>query len=230
MTTNGYFLDRGLFGELRALGVTRYQVSFDGPPSIHDARRVRLGGGGSFARLWSNLMEIRDLPDAFTIALRLHVDRDNLAACPAFLKHLKHDFGGDPRFPLFPRLLSRWGGPGDKDLHVFEGAAGVEALRRLERLARELGVPVHEEAGGRHPVCYAARGNSFVVRADGRINKCTLALSAPANQVGRLSPDGRVTLDAERMKLWMRGLWSGSEADLRCPMKGLAERAAAEVA
>ena len=30
-------------------------------------------------------------------------------------------------------------------------------------------------------VCYAARGNSYVVRADGRLNKCTVALEHPNN-------------------------------------------------
>ena len=33
-------------------------------------------------------------------------------------------------------------------------------------------------------VCYAARANSFVVRSNGQLNKCTVALDTDYNHVG----------------------------------------------
>jgi uncharacterized protein len=72
-------------------------------------------------------------------------------------------------------------------------------------------------------VCYASRANSFLVRADGTLAKCTVALSHPQNRVGRLLEDGTVELDAEKMQGWMRGLWSEDGDELRCPMVGFAD-------
>jgi uncharacterized protein len=74
-------------------------------------------------------------------------------------------------------------------------------------------------------ICYAARANSFVIRANGRLNKCTVSLEHPNNQVGHIRENGTVEVDAQKMVMWMRGLRSGDEAELKCPMKGYAEPA-----
>jgi hypothetical protein len=100
-------------------------------------------------------------------------------------------------------------------------AAGVGT--GVMKVAQNLGVPQYDTAGD-HGVCYASRGNSFVIRADGRVNKCTISLDDPANQVGRLEPDGRLILDHDRIMPWMRGLFSGDTKELQCPMIGLADR------
>jgi len=75
------------------------------------------------------------------------------------------------------------------------------------------------------PICYAARGNSYVIRADGRLNKCTVALEHPNNQVGRIREDGHLDLEVARMGPWLRGLWSADPAQLECPMRGHADQA-----
>jgi uncharacterized protein len=74
-------------------------------------------------------------------------------------------------------------------------------------------------------ICYAARANSYVIRANGRLNKCTVSLEHPNNQVGHIRENGTVEVDAQKMVMWMRGLRSGDEAELKCPMKGYAEPA-----
>jgi uncharacterized protein len=92
----------------------------------------------------------------------------------------------------------------------------------VRKLAGERGVPLYAEPAP-DSTCYAARGNSFVIRADGRVNKCTIALEAPENQVGHLAPDGRLLLDSPRVAPWLRGHWTNTAAELRCPMKGLVD-------
>ena len=72
-------------------------------------------------------------------------------------------------------------------------------------------------------ICYAAKANSFVVRANGRLNKCTVALEHPNNQVGNIKEDGTVELLPQKMMMWMRGLESGNPDELGCPMHGYAD-------
>jgi uncharacterized protein len=79
-------------------------------------------------------------------------------------------------------------------------------------------------------VCHAARANSFFLRANGRINKCTVGLEHPANQVGWIRADGRMELDAARMAPWVRGLWSGVAEELNCSFQALAQAPGAAVA
>jgi uncharacterized protein len=224
ITTNAWRLDVPLFQELFSLGVERYQVSFDGLDQEHDRKRSRPGGGGTFARVWQNLLDLRGLPNPATVTIRLHVDRANAEHCRSFIDRLFLDFGGDPRFPLLLKLLGRWGGPRDENLDVFGEEDGRKTLRHLADYARAIGVPLQPVDGD--AICYAARRNSLLIRSDGRINKCTLALEAPENQVGRLGEDGRLHIDDARMAPWLRGLWSGSPEALHCPMKGLVSRSA----
>jgi uncharacterized protein len=228
MTTNGYTLSRTLLERLLELGVTDFQISFDGPRAMHDRKRVLAGGKGTFDRIWGNLLAARAVSGEFTITVRVHVDQDNEGSIPEFIDEYASCFGDDPRFDLFIRGLSRLGGPNDSNLAILEGESGAEVLDRLREGARSRGLRLAEAKQG-VPICYASRANSFVVRANGRLNKCTVALEHPGNQVGMLREDGTVALDAARMSMWMRGLKSENPAELSCPMVGYADSEPAEI-
>ncbi|HET9951814.1 MAG TPA: radical SAM protein [Candidatus Eisenbacteria bacterium] len=221
MTTNGLFLSPTALERLADLGVSEFQISLDGPKHLHDRKRVHPGGAPTFDRIWGNLVAAREARTPFEIQVRLHVDAENAAAIPEFLDDFRAAFDADPRFRLFIRGLSRLGGARDGELRILEGDDRRRIIGDLKAQAAARGIPlarVPDEPG----VCYAARGNSFVIRADGRVNKCTVALSHPANQVGVLLEDGSLRLRSEMVRPWMRGFASGSMEELACPMKGLA--------
>lgn len=221
ITTNAWKLTRPLFEELVDLGVTTWQISFDGPQAVHDRRRVRKGGQGTFERVWSNVTALRAVERAFEVRLRVHADRATLPLLPPFLEQCEAEFGGDPRFRLFLRPLSRLGGPNDAAIELLEDEDDAQlACARDE--AREKGLAVLEP-DFEDAVCHAAWGHSFVVRSNGRLNKCPVALAHPANDVGCLNEDGTVTIDAAKTRPWLRGLVSGDALECLCPMLGLAD-------
>jgi len=221
-TTNGFLLTRPLFERLLMLGITGDQVSFDGPREWHDRKRILANGGGSYDRLWQNLKAIRTVRGSFTIMVRLHVDGDNRSALPRFVQAYERDFGDDPRFRLFVRGLSRLGGRNDAALNIMANEEVDSAVGCLERgvLSRHL---AWSEVHAGTAICYASRANCFVVRSDGRLNKCTIALERPENQIGVLCEDGRLKIENDRTSWWLRGLFSGDAAELRCPLSGLRE-------
>jgi uncharacterized protein len=222
ITTNAYLLSPERAKRLLDLGLTQYQISFDGPREWHDRKRVRPGGKGTYDRVWEHLKGLRDLDRPYGVTVRLHVDRENESALPKFLDALAADFGADGRFELFVRALGRFGGPNDETLPTFDAAGARAAVDRIraEALARGLRL---KQPPSETPICYAARGNSFLVRSTGTLNKCTLALEHPGNRIGRLREDGSVEIDHGRILPWMRGLHSGSAGELACPMRGLAD-------
>lgn len=221
VTTNGYLLDPARFRRLVNLGVTEFQISLDGPREYHDRYRVMSGGKGTFDRIWENLLAMRRASESFQTTVRLHVNRENAPALPAFLDEYERAFAGEPRFRLFVRTLSRLGGPNDASLPVFDEPDGrrvVEAIRdEVDR--RGLAQNRFKPEGA---ICYAAQANSLVVRSNGRLSKCTVALEHPNNEVGRIHEDGTVALDREKMMQWMRGVASGDLEAMKCPMKGYA--------
>ncbi len=218
MTTNGYLLGRDDLTRLFRLGVTSYQISIDGPASAHDRHRRRADGAGTFERIYSNLLAARDSDLDFQVLLRIHVDRENQAELPGFLELLGRDLKDDERFEVFLRPVSRLGGANDAAIPVLEGRE-VDLVEELRRRARELGLRLSRPPGP----CYAAAANSFVIRSTGEIAKCTVALNHPKNRVGRLRSDGTAKIDNDLLNGWLRGLFSGEEEELQCPMKGFAD-------
>ena len=222
MTTNGFLLSRHRLSRLVALGVRRYQVTLDGPRRYHDGVRLRADGGGTFDRIWDNLCAASETKLDFSFLVRLHVNRENRALLPAFIRDYAHTLGGDQRFTLLFRLLACLGGVQDATLPVFDAEGGSRAIADLCRIAESHGVR-HATPQNFEPICYAARGNSYVVRADGRLNKCTVALEHRNNQVGHLDADGNMHIDPRLLQQWMRGLFTGDAEMLSCPRRGYAQ-------
>jgi uncharacterized protein len=219
LTTNAWHLTRERFERLSALGVQRTMISFDGPPEFHDRKRLTASGQPTFARVWSNVRALRDVAGEFSVLVRLHLDRDNAHAAGEFFAMFQDAFGGDARFRLFVRQLSRLGGPNDERLAVFDKDAARALIEAFRTDADGRAVAQYRPDADAE-LCYAARANSFVIRADGRVNKCTVVLEEAANQIGRLTADGELALDQRAVQPWLRGLWSSDAAALECPVVG----------
>jgi len=218
MTTNAYWLDAAMLTRLVGLGVHRYQVALDGPAALHDQKRVQANGKPTFARVWANLESARDTELDFELTLRVHVDHDNLVAIPELIEQAATSFGGDSRFLVNIRPLSRLGGPNDKNLRVLRGSER-SALDDLKDLARQRGLRLPQLRTA--PVCYAAKANSFAIRSNGDVVKCTVAFDHPTNQVGRIDEEGSLNLDQRRMLAWTRGLSAADPKTLHCPLMGI---------
>lgn len=217
MTTNGFALDGTLARSLCERGVRTYQISLDGSREFHDASRVGKGGFPTFDKIMGNLLALRELEADFKVILRLHYHPGNVAGVKQLVQQLVCDFGADERFKIHLKSVNNLGGPGSTFV-VFDQRARERLKQDLEALIPNLAM-LHS-GGGQDYVCYAARLNSLAIRADGRISKCTVALSDPKNTVGQLDSSGRVSIDNEKLRYWARGAESeGSVADaLRCPL------------
>ncbi len=114
--------------------------------------------------------------------------------------------------------------------HVQEfHGVGTETAQALQ--GPELAVRLaNESAGGRRStdidanapyICYASRPNSLLIRANGRIGKCTVAFSDPRNDLGYLKDDGSIEIDNQRLQPWMRGIRTFDVVTAGCPMVGM---------
>ncbi|MFJ8583480.1 radical SAM protein [Streptomyces sp. NPDC093595] len=219
MTTNAYLLDRVTADRLGRLGIHEYQVSLDGPRTMHDRTRVQANGAGSFQRIWQNLLALLGSDLAFSVLLRVHVTPANLHSMPEFLSEIRRTFLGDPRFSVLLKPVERLGGPRDGDMEIIDHDAWPDVLADLERIIRSEGEgdPVHAAPD----VCYASRPNSLMIRADGTVGKCTVALTDARNALGKIRSDGTVDIDNPLLRSWLRGWESGDWAALSCPADGL---------
>ncbi|WP_141340259.1 radical SAM protein [Bradyrhizobium sp. USDA 3458] len=221
ITTNAFLLGPDVFAELLDLGVSEYQISLDGPKEFHDRTRVQVNGGGSFDRIWRNLMHITSVRGDFRILLRVHVTEENIDAVPDLLRSIKESFGHDDRFKIFLKAIQNLGGYGAE----FAGSVGLdENDPRLALMEKELRGP--NEFWHPNSICHASKFNSFIIRADGRVSKCTTALYDDINIIGRLQRDGSLDLDREKVLAWARGLFDMNRDVLYCPLGGIHKHSA----
>lgn len=74
VTTNGSLLTQERARYLAAEGAAHVKITLDGPPEVHDTRRVRVNGSGTFAQILRNLRQALPL---LQVILRVNVDARN---------------------------------------------------------------------------------------------------------------------------------------------------------
>lgn len=212
ITSNGYLLAPDVALALLERGITRFQISMDGPQSVHDSRRRTAGGGGSFETIAGNLTSLLQLEGRFKLTLRVHFDPTTIEQVKQFLGAEVKEWARDDRVEVLFYHVDNLSS--DKSVHVpqlswSERKAVISELQSLvPRSVSNLDTPY---------VCYAAQPNAFVIRADGRLAKCTVALDDDANTIGSLLRDGRIEVDNEKAREWMVGWANLDQRTLACP-------------
>lgn len=220
VTTNGYFLDMQTAASLCELKQNKFQVSLDGYGSGHDQSRKLASGAGTFDRIWANLLALRASRLDFSLIIRMHLLPHNLVSSKQLAVALKESFLGDSRFSVLLKVVGNLGGPNRLTVASLTQQEGISVVAEINNI---LGIVPSSPSSplSALPTCYAARPNALVIRADGRVQKCTVLLDDDRNTVGRLSPDGNIEFDKRKMHIWMRGYQSMDAKTLRCPAENL---------
>jgi uncharacterized protein len=222
MTTNAYLLDIKTASELSDLGIREYQISLDGPKDIHDRTRLRADGSSTFDRIWSNLLAIHNSNLPVKILIRVHVSVENHALLNPLLDDIKKEFLSDSRFSIFFKAIERLGGANDENIQQFSHADRELVMNELkDRLfGKNFQTPQNKELPDNY-ICYASRPNSLIIRANGDIGKCTVALYDERNKIATLQPDGTMEVIPGRLAPWVRGLETLDPITLACPLTAL---------
>ena len=216
MTTNGYLLTNEQAQRNYDLGIQSYQITLDGPQDIHDQTRVRKNGSGSFQQIWNNLIAARNSSLPARYLIRLHVTARNMDSISEFAHLLRHTFGDDDRFSFFPKIVNAYGGEFFDPSSVPPRTDANAVLSEVQALLQKSKENNSEQPSACRS-CYASQPTSLVIRSDGRLNKCTVTLNDPRNDVGRLLDDGTLSVEDSKMSYWLRGLASGRADQLTCP-------------
>jgi len=221
ITTNGYLLTPDIFRSLLDWEIRSFQITLDGSSEAHDSKRPLKGGGKTFDQIFQNLLAMKACEGDFLINLRINFDQHNLADMPEYIALLKDRFGADQRFKLRFYPVGKWGGPNDDNLEIC-GRSGYEERQRLELMAIQQHINTETRLDYMQPdknmgVCYAARPYNFIVGADGKLMKCTIALDTKDyNIVGHITPDGRAELDMNKFMPWVAPSFEDDEACRKC--------------
>src|SRR5262249_44600282 len=220
MTTNGYLLTPDIADKLLAWRISNFQITVDGVAEDHDRNRHARDGSGTFETIFNNLRLLKQRPDKFFVRIRINFDAKSHPHLEDFLALVQHEFGGDPRYGVAFYGVGQWGGGNDANLDVCGQSEVYQIQSRLEKSALEKGLQfgtLAEKSGTGGQVCYAARPYNYVIGADGKVMKCTVALDKREdNIVGVLERDGELRLDDERYSLWVEPVFETDQGCQKC--------------
>lgn len=223
VTTNGWLLTVPLLRKLSALKQRSFQITLDGDAEAHNRTRIKANGSGTFARIWSNLMAMAGTTIDFSVTLRLHLTPDNLDSQERLIDKISREIGDDARFEILFHAVSDLGGPHSKTFGVLNSA---EYNRRVAYLQErcQLACASEHELASEGAICYAAKANSFVIRANGHLAKCTVALDDDRNDVGIIRDDGSLQITDAKVRTWMTGFADFDRETLGCPLSTMGDR------
>ena len=199
--TNGWFLSREIAERLQECKISRVQVTLDGPPEIHDARRPLKSGKGTFERILDNIAAVADI---LTVIIRINTDATNLDHILALyeLLHERNLLG-----KVHPYL-------GQVSAHT-EACADIEPNCLDTQSFSKTELEIYEKLRSRgfsisppYPrflsvFCGASRSQSYVIDPLGNTYKCWHHIGNEQETVGNLTDDSNQPFQNPRFVKWM---------------------------
>ncbi len=192
LVTNGYLLDMEKIRRLNDLNIDFIQITLDGPPEMHDTRRVLAGGSPTFARIIENVEALMNSDWAGACNIRVSLDKRNIEGFLGLRSELLARFQGKKLF-VYPGRVDVIG---DQD---YDGSCCLNSDEWSDftlELARCHGI---FPAGWLHPnsklggACVALRHQSFVLGPEGEFYKCWDDVGRPAMVVGSVHDPDTIT-------------------------------------
>jgi len=216
VVSNGSLLSQGVYERLREVNINKFLITVDGPPNVHDSRRISRNGKSSFDRILSNALNV--LENAGTVIISANVDSGNKEHIHELIDRLVER--GFTHYPSFRFVVaSVLKGPGSELLSHYEKFQPLDLKEFAKvkvdayRYATQKGIRTSYPFG--IGLCSLKLPNSFIIDSNSNIYKCTTLVGHNESWVGSLDDDLEVI--ARRIsQLDMAEPWVKDETCQQC--------------
>ncbi len=183
MITNGSLLTRAVAQKLSELRVAKVQVTLDGPPETHDARRFKVGQKPTFHTIVRNLKEVCDL---LTVSLRINCDKTNGDRVLELLDILEAEGLKGRVNPYLAHVEAYTEVCADVASTCMSGPEFSRFMAETYLAMYRRGWGVSQRPQPITSVCVADKANGTVVDPEGRIYRCWNDMTRPREAVDHL--------------------------------------------
>lgn len=179
--TNGYNLNSTIRKRLASCYISRYQITIDGPPDIHNIRRIPKSGKKSFWRIVNN---IKPLMELYQVDIRVNIDRNNVDHIDALVEILSKEgilSHCSLNFSHVDAITSASSGYKGNCLSLPVFAKNAHELYRKNR--NYLVNPPFPESPH---TCSALGPNSYVIDSQGRLYRCWTGIGDDQESIGSI--------------------------------------------
>jgi uncharacterized protein len=212
-------------------GIARLQITLDGPPPQHDARRIYADGSGSYARIAANITMALDLGAG--VSVRLNVDRGNLDDLPRVADEIvargwdRHAGFSAYTSPVRPgngktaeaSTLSTW--ELDRALTAMRAThPNLRVIARPDEGMRGRARRIFDGAGemlpALRPSFCGAHDRMYIFDPFGDIYSCWERTGDPKVRIGNVTPEGDVELSSDQLAMWRGRTVASNPVCRRC--------------
>jgi uncharacterized protein len=184
IVTNGYLLDADTVKRLKRLRVREAQVTIDGPPDVHDARRPTASGGSTFSRVLANLKRANG---TLKISLRMNLDAANRERVDQMLDILERE-GLQRRVGFYVGQVQPYTAA-CQDVAgscISDEEFSLLGLRTRMAMAERGFTSTFAYPHGTNCHCVAENGDAVVITPTGGLARCWNEVDDPTAEIGHL--------------------------------------------
>jgi len=157
-------------------GVVAIDITLDGPPEYHDARRGTKTGSPTFRRIFANLVALADSDLTVTVKLRMNVDASNWRGVPELIRMLAAA-RLQKKIRVYFAPIHSWGNNAHRTALPAEDYAELEVQWYAQLLLAGFDVGVVPDR--KRVVCLAVQREGVLLDAAGTLFHCTEAPYVP---------------------------------------------------
>ncbi len=171
VTTNGYLLTEDRVHQYVEAGVNAMQITIDGPKTIHDQRRIRFDGGGTYERIMSGIQWV--VKNGIQLTYRMNVDPTNLKQVEEVMDYIEPQYRDNVIVSI-------------GNLHQSKDNISFYSLYKL---AIEKGYS-YRRTKNSYAVCEVNYKHGYTIDPDGNILFCSFDMTDD-KVIGKISSDGK---------------------------------------
>lgn len=167
IVTNGYLLSKEVALKLKKCKVSHAQITLDGPPEIHNKRRILMDDRPTFDDIMSN---IKDCCEIIKITIRVNVDKTNIDYINDIVLILKKNKIFD-KVNLYIAPVDDINSE-EKNMDCLNGTEFSEKEAMFLESNSKDGNPAINIPECNLGICGAVNLNSYVIDPEGKLYKC----------------------------------------------------------
>lgn len=186
MVSNGYLITDRIINDMKKNIIKGCQITLDGPPEIHNKRRVLRNGDETFEVIINNIKKLTD--NDIRVSIRVNIDKTNVSYVESLLNILSQNHLNDLSVN-FGQLTAYTEACSSIEGNCLNTEEYSDQYRRMQKLLIKYGFPAKEYPnypGIKGNYCCADQINSFVIDPDGFMYKCWNSIGNVKEAVGNV--------------------------------------------
>ncbi|WP_082585146.1 radical SAM/SPASM domain-containing protein [Thermococcus barophilus] len=191
--TNGTLINEEVIDLINKYPIGYMQITLDGPKDIHDSRRVKVNGEGTFDEIIGNIKQVAEKVenDKFKLGIRINVDKLNIDRIPELLLCLKREVPQDNITISFGIIRQGINTCGDISTICLSREELKKALWKLWTTAWKMGFKVYTRPFPKFFSCTFDALNGFVIDPYLKVYPCWELVGLEEFSIGQLTEDGK---------------------------------------